>query len=54
MGAQLLVIERVMLSLSVLLRVAALNELGYTVERYDESPEIYYENKGVGVSYNMA
>jgi hypothetical protein len=31
--------------------VAALNELGYTVERY-ESPGIYYENKGAEVMYN--
>jgi hypothetical protein len=34
--------------------VAALNKLGYTVERYDESPGIYYENKGVAILYNMA
>jgi hypothetical protein len=54
MRAQSLVIVRVILSLSALLSVAALNELGYTVERYDESPGVYYFNKGVDVLYNMA
>jgi hypothetical protein len=54
MGNQPLVIVRVILSLSVLLRVAALNDLGYTVERYDESLGIYYENKGAAVLYSMA
>ena len=39
--------------LSVLLSAAALNDLGYTVERYDESPGIYYENKGMAVMYNV-
>jgi hypothetical protein len=35
-----LVIVRVILSLSILLSVTALNNLGYTVERYDESREL--------------
>jgi hypothetical protein len=35
MGTQPLVIVRVIVSLPVLLSVAALNDLGYTVERYD-------------------
>ena len=39
--------------LSVLVSAAALNDLGYTVERYDESPGIYYENKGMAVMYNV-
>ena len=54
METQPLVIVRVVLLLSALLSVASLNELGYTVERYDESPGIYYENKGVAVLYNTA
>jgi hypothetical protein len=54
MGAKSLVIVKVILSLSVLLSVTALNELGLTVERYDESPGIYYENKCVAVLYNTA
>jgi hypothetical protein len=44
----------VALSLSTLIDVAALNNLGYTIEKYDESPGIYYENKGVAVLYNIA
>jgi hypothetical protein len=37
------------ISLSALLNVARLNDLGYSIEKYDESPGIYYENKGVAV-----
>jgi len=44
----------VIISLSALSNVAALNDLGYSIERYDESPGIYYENKGVAVLYNTA
>ena len=40
------------ISLSALLNVTALNDLGYSIERYDESPGIYYENKGVAVLNN--
>jgi len=36
------------------LSVTALHGLGYSVEKYDESPGIYYENKGVAVLYNTA
>ena len=36
-----------------LLNVAALNDLVYSIEKYDESPGIYYENKGVAVLYNI-
>jgi hypothetical protein len=39
---------------SALLNVAALNDLGYSLERYDESPGVYYETKGVAVLYNIA
>jgi hypothetical protein len=49
-----LVIVKAILSLPALLSVAGLNELGYTVERYDEFPGLYYENKGVAVLYNTA
>ena len=28
--------------------------MGYSIEKYDESPRIYYENKGVAVLYNIA
>jgi hypothetical protein len=49
-----LVIVKVILSLSALLSVAALNELGHTVERCDESLGIYYEDKCVAVLYNTA
>ena len=54
MGTPPSVIVRVTLSLSVQLSVAALNDLGYTVESYDDFPGIYYENKGVAVLYSMA
>jgi hypothetical protein len=40
--------------LSTFLNVAALNGLGYFIQKYDESPGIYYENKGVATLYNMA
>ena len=44
-----LAIVNLIISLSALLNVAALNDLGYSVERYDESLGVYYENKGVAV-----
>jgi len=44
----------VIISLSTLLTVAALNDLGSFIENCDESPGIYYENKGVAVLYNIA
>jgi hypothetical protein len=34
--------------------VTPLYELGYSVEKYDESPGIYYENRGVAVLFNIA
>ena len=36
-------IASVIISLSALLNVAALNDLGYSIEKYDESPGVYYE-----------
>jgi hypothetical protein len=40
-----------MLSLTLLANVASLSDLGYSIERYDESPAVYYENKGVANLY---
>lgn len=31
-----------------------MNDLGYAIDKYDESPGIYYESKGVVVLYNVA
>ena len=47
-------IVNVIISLPALLNVPALNDLGYSIERYDESPGVYYENKGAAVLYNIA
>ena len=47
-------IVKPIISLSTLLTVAALNDLGYSEEKYDESPGIYYGNRGVAVLYNNA
>jgi hypothetical protein len=54
MRAQPLVIIGMTLSLSAVLSVAAIGVLGYTVEKYDESQGIYYENRGVATLYNTA
>jgi hypothetical protein len=54
MGILHLAIVNMIVSLSTLLSVTALHELGYCVEKYDESPGIYYENKDVAVLYNIA
>jgi hypothetical protein len=40
-----------MLSLTLLTNVASLSDLGYSIESYDESPGVYYENKGVANLY---
>ena len=53
MGILHLAIANMIISLSTLLSVTALHELGYSVEKYDESPGIYYENKGVAVLYKI-
>jgi len=54
LGILHLAIVKVIISLSTLLTVAALNDLGYSKEKYDESPGILYENRGVAVLYNNA
>jgi len=54
MGALPFAVVKVIVSLSTLLTVAAVNDFGYSVEKYDESPGIYYENIGVAVLYNNA
>jgi hypothetical protein len=51
MGTQPLMVLGTWL-LIAMMRVLALNDLGYSVERYDESPGIYYEKCGVAVLYN--
>ena len=47
-----LAIVSVVVSLSALLIAAALNNLDYSIEKY-ESPGIYYENKGLAILYNI-
>jgi len=54
MGVLPFVVVKVIISLSTLLTVAAVNDIGYSVEKYDESPGIYYENIGVAVLRNNA
>ena len=39
--------------LAAMLSAAALSDLGYTVEKYDTSPGVYYENKGIAVLYGV-
>ena len=48
-----LAIVSVVVSLSALFGVAALNNLCYSIEKYDYSSGIYYENKGLAVLYNI-
>jgi len=54
MGVLPFAVVKVIISLSTLLTVAAVNDFGYSVEKYDESPGIYYENIGVAVLYTIA
>jgi hypothetical protein len=54
MGKLWLAIVTVVLSLLMLINAATLNNLGYSVEKYDKSPGIYYENRGVAVLYTIA
>jgi len=54
MGVLPFAVVKVIISLSTLLTVAAVFDFGYFVEKYDESPGIYYENIGVAVLYNVA
>ena len=53
MGIPLMAFVRTIISLSTVISVATLNNLGYSIEKYDESPGVYYENKGVSVLYNI-
>jgi len=41
------------ISLSTVISVATLNNLGYSIEKYEESPGVYYENKVVSELYNI-
>jgi hypothetical protein len=41
----------VLISLTAL-NVAALNDLGYSIEKYDESPGIYFESKCISILYS--
>jgi hypothetical protein len=54
MGILPLAIVNLIVLLSASISVTALQELGYSVEKYDKSPGIYYENKGIAVLYNVA
>ena len=54
MGHQTLATVMVIISLATLLNAVALNDLGYSIEPYNESPGIYYESKGVAVVYTNA
>jgi hypothetical protein len=47
-----LVITVVILT-AVLESAAALSDLGYSIQKYDESPGLYYEHKGIAVLYNV-
>jgi hypothetical protein len=49
---QCLVITVVIL-MTILESAAAMSDLGYSIQRYDESPGLYYKNKGIAVLYNM-
>jgi len=53
MGILHLATVDVIISLSALINVAALNDLDDSVERYDESPRLHLENKGVVLLYNI-
>jgi len=44
----------ILIPLTVLMvGVNSLSDLGYSLEWYDESPGVYYENKGVAALYNV-
>jgi hypothetical protein len=53
MRIQHVAVVSILLSLSAYLSAAVLNELGYSLEKYDESPGVYYENKGVANLYSV-
>jgi hypothetical protein len=52
MRIQLVAVVNILLSLSAYLSDAVLSELGYSLQRYDESPGVYYESKGVANLYS--
>ena len=54
MGVLQFAFVKVIIPLSTLLTVTAVNDFGYFVEKYDESPGIYSENGGVAVLCNNA
>jgi hypothetical protein len=54
MGIQHLTIVNVVLSLSALLNMAAINDLEYSVEKYYQLLGVCYGSKGVAVLYNTA
>jgi hypothetical protein len=37
---------------TVIVTTAAIHALGYSITKYDESPGLYYDIKGVAVMYN--
>ena len=53
MESRTLMFVRTVVLLTAMLSAAALSELGYTVERYEGSPGVYYENKGMTVMYSV-
>jgi hypothetical protein len=53
MGTRLFRVMNLLLSLTILVSVASLYDLGYSIEKYDESPGVYYENKGMANLYNV-
>jgi hypothetical protein len=53
MGTRLFRVVNLLLSLTVLASVVSLHDLGYSIEKYDESPGVYYENKGMANLYNV-
>jgi len=47
-----LMFVRTIVLLAAMLSATALSDLGYRIEKYDESPGVYYEHKGIAVMYN--
>ena len=48
-----LMFVRTIVLLAAMLSATALSDLGYRIEKYDESPGVYYEHKGIAVTYNV-
>jgi len=53
METRTLMFVRTVVLLTAMLSATVLSDLGYTVERYDETPGVYYENKGMTVMYSV-